>query len=55
MKEKIEKLLAQKLKEDKELEKEFEGQWLRYTIENYTQRKDKLETEIDLLKLLLKD
>ena len=55
MKEKIEKLLAQKLKEDKELEKEFQGKWLRYTIENYTQRKDKLETEIDLLQLLLKD
>jgi hypothetical protein len=53
--EKIEKLLAQKLKEDKELEKEFQGILLGYTIENYTQRKDKIETEIDLLKRLLKE
>ena len=55
MKEKIELLLAQKLEEDKELEEEFQGNWLIHTIENYTQRKDKLETEIDLLNLLLKD
>ena len=56
MKDKIEKILAQKVKEDKELEKEFEDQnWLRHTDNNYTERKDKLETEIDLLNLLLKD
>ena len=56
MKDKIEKILAQKVKEDKELEKEFEDQnWLRHADNNYTERKGKLETEIDLLNLLLKD
>ena len=54
MKGKIKKILAQKVKEDRELEKEFEDQnWLKYMSSNYTERKSKLEAEIDLLKLLL--
>ena len=57
MKEKVEKLLAQKLKDKKQLN-------LNYTNEEYTSRSIEqsyaeeslmLETEIDLLKLLLKD
>ncbi len=56
MKEKVEKILAQKVKENRELEKEFGDQnWLRHADNNYTERKDKLETEIDLLNLLLKE
>ena len=57
MKEKVEKLLAQKLKDKKQLN-------LNYNNEEYTSRSIEqsyaeeslmLETEIDLLKLLLKD
>lgn len=53
MKEKVKQLLEQKLKEDKELEKKFKREWLRFTDFNYTQRKDKLETEIELLRNIL--
>lgn len=53
MKDKIKALLAQKMEEDEQLEKEFEGEGLRFTVSDYTERKDKLEIEIDLLNSII--
>lgn len=57
MKEKIEKLLAQKLKDKKELNLAYDNEeYTSRSIEqSYAEESLLLRTEIDLLKLLLKD
>ena len=56
MKKKIKKILVQKMEAIESLNKgyEFQGGTI-FFCEGYSTKMDKLETEIDLLKLLLKD
>lgn len=57
MKDKVEKLLAEKIKAKKQLNLEYDNEEYtsRLIEQSYSEEYDRLETEIKLLKLLLED
>lgn len=57
MKDKVEKLLVEKIKAKKQLNLEYDNEEYtsRFIEQRYSEEYERLETEIELLKLLLKD